>query len=125
MLVALQPAAEAAGVTGAYSENVQFESIGQMTFTVDPNRAGRNEIHLYLLGDTGRPVDVAESVSLRLSQPDLDIGPIERDAILAGPGHYLLAGPELSVPGRWEITVDVALNRFDVVSTTVDVTVNP
>ncbi|HUG86974.1 MAG TPA: copper resistance protein CopC, partial [Euzebya sp.] len=125
VLVALQPAAEAAGITGAYSENVQFDDIGQMTFTVDPNRAGRNEIHLYLLGETGRPLDVADSVTLRLSQPELDIGPLEREAILAGPGHYLLAGPELSVPGRWEIAVDVALNRFDVVSETVDVTVNP
>ncbi|CAN5125975.1 copper resistance protein CopC [soil metagenome] len=125
VLVGLQPAAVAAGVTGAYSENVQFEGIGQMTFTVDPNRSGRNEIHLYLLGDTGRPVDVAESVSLRLVQPDLEIGPLTREPILAGPGHYILAGPELSVPGRWQITVEVALNRFDVVSQTVEVTVNP
>lgn len=125
VLVALQPAAVAAGVTGAYSENAEFPGIGQMTFTVDPNRAGRNEIHLYLLGDTGRPVDVAESVMMRLSQPELDIGPIEREPIIGGPGHYILSGPELSVPGTWEITVEVALNRFDVVTHTIDVVVNP
>jgi copper transport protein len=125
VLVSLQPAAEAAGITGAYSETVPFEGIGQMTFTVDPNRAGTNEIHLYLLGDTGRPVDVAESVTMRLVQPDLDIGPIEREPLISGPGHYVLTGPELSVPGRWEITTDVALSRFDVVSTTVEVVVNP
>lgn len=125
VLVALQPAAEAAGITGAYSENVQFPGIGQMTFTVDPNRTGRNEIHLYLLGDTGRPVDAAEQITMSLSQPELDIGPLIREPIEAGPGHYILAGPDLSVPGRWEVTVEAALNRFDVVSTTVDVVVNP
>ncbi|MGI9017954.1 MAG: copper resistance CopC/CopD family protein [Euzebya sp.] len=125
VLVALQPAAEAAGITGAYSENVQFPGVGQMTFTVDPNRSGQNEIHLYLLGDTGRPVDVAQQVTLSLSQPELDIGPLIREPIEAGPGHYLLSGPELSIPGRWEITTEVALDRFQVVSTTVSVEVNP
>ena len=124
VLVGLQPAAEAAGVTGAYSETVDFEGIGQMTFTVDPNVTGQNEIHLYLLGDTGRPVDVAESVALLLSHPELDIGPIEREPLIAGPGHYLLSGPELNQPGVWEITTEVALTRFDVVSETISVTVN-
>ncbi|MEE8603353.1 copper resistance CopC/CopD family protein [Euzebya tangerina] len=123
-LVALQPAAEAAGVTGAYSETVEFDGIGQMTFTVDPNVAGQNEIHIYLLGETGRPVDVAESVTLLLSHPELDIGPIEREPTIAGPGHYLLAGPELNQPGVWEITTEVALTRFDIVSETISVTVN-
>jgi copper transport protein len=125
VLVALQPAAEAAGITGAYSETVPFPGIGQMTFTVDPNRAGQNEIHLYLLGETGRPVDVAESIEVRLTQTDLDIGPIVREPILAGPGHYVLSGPELGVAGPWRITTEVALNRFDVVEASIDVTVNP
>ncbi len=130
VLVSLQPAAEAAGITGAYSENVEFPGIGQMTFTVDPNRSGPNEIHLYLLGETGRPIDITEqggdeTITMRLSQPDLDIGPIVREPILSGPGHYVLSGPELSVPGRWEITVEVATSRFDIATTTIDVVVNP
>lgn len=125
VLVSLQPAAEAAGVTGAYSQNVDFPGLGQMTFTVDPNRSGHNEIHLYLLDDTGRPLDDVEEVTLRLSQPDLDIGPLVRQPIVAGPGHVILAGPELSVPGLWQITTEVVVNRFDIVSKTVDVVVNP
>lgn len=125
VLVALQPAAEAAGITGAFSANQDFEGVGQLSITVDPNRAGRNEIHIYLLSEVGRPVDVAEEVTMSLSQPELDIGPIVREPIFAGPGHYVLTGPELSVPGRWEITTEVALSRFDVVSTTTSVTVNP
>lgn len=135
VLVNLQPAASAAGITGAYSENVDLPGLGQMTFTVDPNRAGRNEIHLYLLGETGRPVDLAtlgdgegdgsDAVTISLTQSELDIGPLERQPIIAGPGHYVLAGPELSVPGPWAITVDVALNAFDTATATVEVTVNP
>ena len=130
VLVSLQPAAEAAGITGAYSETVDFPGIGQMTFTVDPNRAGQNEIHLDLLGDTGRPVDALgddpdAAITMHLSQPVLDIGPITREPVFAGPGHYVLSGPELNVPGLWEITVEVAPNRFDLHTATVEVTVNP
>lgn len=125
VLVSLQPAAEAAGITGAFSENVPFEGIGQMTFTVDPNRAGTNEIHFYLLSDTGRPAEGVADVGVLLEQTALDIGPIRRTPFFAGPGHWILSGPELSVSGEWSITVEATIGRFDLVSTSVDVTVNP
>lgn len=125
VLVSLQPAAEAAGITGAYSTTVPFEEIGQMTVTVDPNRVGRNEVHLYLLTETGRPAEQVDDVTVSLSQPDLDIGPIRREPRLAGPGHFIYSGPDLSVPGTWEVTVEVATSRFDVATATVAVTVNP
>ena len=132
VLVALQPAAEAAGITGAFSANQEFPGLlgedapaGQLSVTVAPNRAGRNEIHIYLLSDVGRPFDGAEEVTMSLSQPELDIGPIVRPPLFAGKGHYILTGPELSVPGRWELTTEVAISRFDVVSTVTEFTVNP
>ena len=125
VLVALQPAAEAAGITGAFSTNQTFEGLGQMSITVDPNRAGQNEVHIYLLSDVGRPLEIDEGVTMSLSQPELDIGPINRTPTFAGRGHFILEGPELSVPGRWEITTEVALSRFDVVSTVTEVVVNP
>ena len=125
VLVSLQPAAEAAGITGAFSTTVDFEGVGQMSFTVDPNRAGANEVHFYLLTDTGRPTDEVDEVTILLEQNELEIGPIQRTPFFAGPGHWILSGPELSVPGRWTITVEAAVGRFDIFSTAVDVTVNP
>lgn len=125
VLVALQPAAEAAGVTGAYTTTTQLGDAWLMTITVDPNRVGRNEVHLYLLSESGRPADLGEAVTIALTQITEDIGPIRREPVVAGPGHYVLAGPELSVPGLWQIRVEVAVDRFEVISETVEVTVNP
>ena len=125
VLVNLQPAAQAAGVTGAFTTRTELEGVGSVDVTVDPNRVGRNEIHLYLLSETGRPTDLADDVTLTLTHPELDIGPLVREPLVAGPGHWLLAGPELSVPGTWEITIEAAVGRFEESTTTVEVTVNP
>lgn len=124
VLVNLQPAASEAGIGGAFSTTTALGEIGRATVTVDPNRVGANEIHLYLLGTSGRPQDIAESVALELEHPALDIGPITREPLLAGPGHYVLAGPELSVPGRWRLTIVAEVSRFEVVERTVEFTVN-
>jgi copper transport protein len=125
LLVGLQPAAEAAGISGAYSTYVPLGEEYEVNVTVDPNRVGRNEIHLYVLGADGRQVDLASDVVLGLSQPERDIGPLRRETTRLGPGHFFLSGPELSVPGRWEIEIEVPVSRFDVLSSTVPVTVNP
>lgn len=123
-LVYLQPAAEAAGVTGAYSTYVALGSDMEVNVVVDPNRVGRNEIHLYLLDETGRPAP-ADRLTLQLSLPAKDIGPITRRPEVAGPGHWIQVGSDLSIPGRWELTVQVDRSRFEQLRTTVPVTVNP
>lgn len=125
LLVGLQPAAEAAGISGAYSTYAPLGEDGEVNITVDPNRVGRNEIHLYVLGADGRQVDVPSDAVLSLTQPERNIGPLRRETTRLGPGHFFLSGPELSVPGRWEIEVEVPTSRFDVLNATVPVTVNP
>lgn len=125
-LVQLRPASDEAGITGAYQTSVEVADGLSMDIIVDPNRAGANEIHLYLVDISGRPHDDVEGVRLRLEQPERDIGPIERDdLIVAGPGHWQLIGRELSIPGAWEIQVIVALDRFDERAIVVPVVVNP
>lgn len=123
VLVNLPPAAEAAGVTGAYSVYEEMDEY-LVNLTVDPNRAGRNEVHLYLLTPQGRPVaDAVEHLHLELSLPEEDIGPIERAPNIVGPGHWLLVGNELSLPGRWEIDVVAQVSRFEQLTTTITVVV--
>lgn len=123
-LVYLQPASEAAGITGAYSTYVDVGQGRELNVVVDPNRVGRNEIHLYLLDRTGRPA-AAEELTVRLSMPAKDIGPITRAPQAAGPGHWLHAGSELSIPGRWQLQVSARISEFEELRATVTTTVNP
>lgn len=123
VLVSLQPAREAAGVGGVFTTDVTVAD-HTLNVTVDPNRAGTNEIHLYLLDQTGRPVD-AQDVTLRFAMPEQDIGPLEREPAVAGPGHWLHTGPELQIAGTWQIEAVVTMSRFERETATVTFTVNP
>lgn len=125
VLVALRPAAEEAGISGAFDTVVALGDDASLNLVVDPNRAGRNEVHVYVLDDTGRPLAEATDVTMDLEQVEADIGPLERTPRAAGPGHWILDGSDLAVPGRWEITTVVGLGRFSQVQATVEVVVNP
>ena len=69
VLVSLQPAAEAAGITGAYTTEAPFGDDGTLLLTLDPNRVGPNELHVYLLGPNGRPSDAYEELRLAFTSP--------------------------------------------------------
>ncbi|MCW2951210.1 MAG: copper resistance protein CopC, partial [Conexibacter sp.] len=86
----------------------------QLQLTLDPVRVGSNELHLYLLNPrdgsqfTGaREVDVAET------QPQRSIGPLQQQANVAGPGHYVIPAATFGVPGTWQLQVTVRVSDFD------------
>jgi copper transport protein len=125
-LVNLRPAAEEAGITGAFDSLVAIDDTDlQLNLVVDPNRVGHNEIHFYVLDRTGRPVSELDSVEVRLTQPERDIGPIVREPDVAGPGHWQLDGNDLGVPGEWVIELVVGIDRFTEERVEVPVVVNP
>jgi copper transport protein len=124
VLVNLRPAAEAAGITGAFDTLVAVSEDLQVNLVVDPNRAGFNEIHLYVFDRTGRTVTDLDSFLLRLSMPDRDIGPIERTPFVAGPGHWQLDGRDLAIAGEWEIEIVIGVDRFTEERVTIPVVVN-
>ncbi len=124
LLVGQQPASQEAGITGAFTTYVDLSADHELNVVVDPNRAGLNEIHIYVLDRGGRPVD-AEEVRLVLEQPARDLGPFERVPEVAGPGHWSLAGRELAVAGEWRITIVVRTGTFSEEQVTVPVVVNP
>ncbi len=90
--------------------------------TVDPNRAGRNEMHIYLFTADGRTADDIEDITVGLSMPSKDIGPIEREPTPTGPGHWTLTNAQLPIAGRWIVTVDAAISEFD--EATVDIPID-
>ncbi len=110
-LVAEPPAKAQVARAGPFATTARVGPF-ELNLVVDPARAGPNQIHLYLLDRSGRPAPVAEArVSAAL--PSAAIGPLRLDARKAGPGHYIVAGAVLAIPGDWRITVTVRRGEFD------------
>lgn len=124
-LVTIQPAAQAAGVTGA------FQTVGSLTdeldveITLDPNRAGLNAVHIYVLDQTGRPADAVEDLHLNLTYVPEDIGPFRIEPFSAGPGHWTGNIQDLTFAGEWRIEVVAGIDRFTEARTEIPVVVNP
>ena len=123
VLVNTTPARDASGLSGIFSATVPMGD-GSVNLVVDPDRAGQNSVHLYLLDAGGRNRDV-QSLTLEFSLPANGIGPIDRDAFLAGQGHYQVDGRDLSIPGEWTITVRARVDKFTEQTADVHVTVHP
>ena len=122
VLVNLIPARDAAGITGPLSVRQPLGEEHFVDITVDPNRVGSNEVHIYVFGNDGRAAD-AEDIAVGLSLPAEDIGPLEQDPTRAGPGHWSLLDAEFPIAGRWTITIDLALSRFEQVQTEIPIDV--
>ncbi len=121
-LVNLQPAAEAAGVTGPYSTFVDFGD-GELNVVIDPNRAGLNQMHAYILTAEGLLADDTSQVTFEITMPSEEIGPFIRTPIQAGPGHYIHTGHEMALPGEWELLVRMRVSDFEEITAVVRVIV--
>jgi copper transport protein len=108
---------------GLVEEVVELGEAGSVQITVAPARAGFNQIHLYLFDPDGRPAEIAESITLELSLPAAEIGPIAREATRAGPAHLQLDGTDLAVAGTWEVVVRARIDRFTEATGTIEVPV--
>lgn len=112
VLVNLVPAREAAGITGPYATTVATsDGAHRVDITVDPNRAGENTMHFYLLGSNGQPTD-AERFSVALSMPSNEIAAIEREPDRVAAGHWSMYDAELPITGRWMVTVTAQVGEF-------------
>jgi copper transport protein len=86
----------------------------QLQVTVDPAAVGANQIHLYLLDPRdGRQWDRAKEVQVSAVQADRGIGPLREQVSRAGPGHYVVSGAPLGVPGEWTLRIAVRVSDFD------------
>lgn len=122
VLVVVTPArTESEG--GVVEAIVALGDAGSVQLTISPAKAGFNQIHLDLFDPDGRPADIAESVTLELSLPAADLGPIEREAVRAGPAHLQLNGTDLALGGTWTITVQARIDRFTEATGTVEIPV--
>jgi copper transport protein len=122
VLVVVTPArTQAEG--GVVERTVLLGEAGSVQLTISPAKAGFNQIHLYLFDPDGRPDDIAETITLQLSLPSADLGPIEREAVRAGPAHLQLDGSDLALGGTWTIEVHARIDRFTEASGSVEIPV--
>ena len=83
-----------------------------LTLTVDPGQAGRNEVHVYVLDPAnGQPATVAE-IAVSATLPSAGVGPLTFEATPAGPGHVVVPAAEFPLGGDWDVRVDVRRGEF-------------
>jgi copper transport protein len=110
VLVVATPGRSSAG--GLVEEDVPLGDVGSVQLTIDPARAGTNQVHLYLLDPNGQPAELAESITMVLSLPEADLGPITREAVRAGPAHFQLDGSDFAIAGTWNVDIRARIDRF-------------
>jgi copper transport protein len=124
-LVSQRPAAEAAGVTGAFEATAELTDELEVDLIVDPNRAGRNAMHVYVLDQTGRPAAAVDDLRIELLYVPESIGPFELEPFFVGPGHWTATIDELAFPGAWQVRLVVGVDRFTEATAEITVVVNP
>jgi copper transport protein len=104
MASGLPAAAEAAARIQTFTADLG--EVGLVEVTLDPARAGRNELHLYLFDD-GRRLLPVTSAAVVLSSGDERVEP---RLVPSGPGHYTAPAVDLPAGGGWTVEVDVEVD---------------
>jgi len=74
------------------------------SITVDPARTGRNTMHVYI-STPGGALDKAQDITVRMTLPSRDLGPIPVPVEDAGPNHVLSDNLQLPFSGDWEVEI--------------------
>lgn len=91
---------------------VKLASGGTMNFTLDPARAGRNKVHLYVFDKQGAQDDAITQLKLDAVLASPAIGPLEFTGRSTGPGHYSFDDVRLPYAGTWRFTAHIE-HKFD------------
>lgn len=79
----------------------------QATLAITPPQPGPAQYEVTLLGPDGVPYDAARRVRLLFTPPDRSVGESETLAEPQGDGRYLAQGAFLSLPGPWQVELQV------------------
>jgi copper transport protein len=92
---------------------------GSVQVSVDPARPGANTLHLYLFDDSGQVVQPV-GITVTLTEPDQQIGPLAVKLQPGGPGHYIAEGMDIPGAGTWTLTVTVRVDEFTATTASTD-----
>ncbi len=118
-LIAYTPPIDAA--SGPFSATTSLGP-AELEMSVEPAQVGLNTIHLYLI-DAGDGAQFTKTKELTITArlPSKEIGPLQLAVHAGGPGHYIVAGAQLSPGGTWELEITDRVSAFDEFATTVSV----
>jgi copper transport protein len=94
----------------------------RLELTIDPARAGSNELHIYFFERaSGAQWDAAKDLTAvaTLAGRDIDALPIELRK--AGPGHYVAQQATFPAAGDWRLRFTARVSDFDQYEATVKV----
>ena len=118
VLVGTPPAraavAESVEVTVPLQSAAGAAGNGTVQIGLDPASPGPAVLHVYLFDAAGQ-LTQPRQISVGLTEPTKQIGPLDVELAAAGPGHYV-GDPVLPTAGTWTLTVTVRLDEFTAVT---------
>ncbi|SCD42658.1 copper resistance protein CopC [Streptomyces sp. DvalAA-19] len=118
-------AATAPAASGPVNLSMPFDTGGQngkgtVRIDIDPGRSGANELHVWIDGSDGKPMDVPElKVALTLEAQEIGPLPVAPDRLAEG--HWSASNVQIPMAGEWK--VDVTVRTSDIDQVTIDKTV--
>ncbi|MFE2033820.1 copper resistance protein CopC [Streptomyces scopuliridis] len=115
-------AATAPATEGPVALTLPFDTGGEngegtVRITLDPGRSGANEMHIYVDGPDGQPLDVPE-VKAAFTLTAQQIGPLPITPEHFAPGHWSADAVQIPMPGDWQLQLTIRTSDID--QTTVD-----
>jgi copper transport protein len=84
---------------------------GSVQVSIDPGSTGPNTLHIYLFDDSGQLTQPA-GITVTITEPSQQLGPIEVKLEPAGPGHYVADAMDIPAAGTWTLLVSVRTDEF-------------
>ena len=112
VLVNVTPASTAVAARDRVVNQTQTVPTGTVNLVVVPARVGENTLHIQYADASGRPIDVANTLTIEFALPSAELAAISRQTAKAGPGHFIYTGPELSIVGSWTVTLVARVSDF-------------
>jgi copper transport protein len=84
---------------------------GSVQVTIEPASTGPNVLHLYLFDDAGRLTQPA-GITVTITEPSQQLGPINVKLQPAGPGHYSADAMDIPAAGTWTLQISVRKDEF-------------
>jgi copper transport protein len=105
---------EDAGAVPTGGEFVQRASFGdgEVELTVAPGRRGTNEMHVTALGPDGALMSGIDDLTLSMTLPAEDVGPLEPPMQRITTGHSV-SYAEVPLAGRWTVEVTARPSKFE------------
>ena len=87
---------------------------GKVGISITPFNIGENQIELRFLDQNDQPMTIVDNASLKITQLEKGIGPIEIETIETNKNGIFIANLPISLAGLWgfEIYGDISKKRY-------------